>query len=75
MNKDDDEFNLKRVTFERLISDAYLDYLFCEGINAEYYALGGEFCPTDTPNRNDKQVPNGIWRRVLSRHLNKKNYN
>lgn len=73
MNYNNDK--LERKTFDRLISEAYLDYLFCEGFHAEYYAMGGEFSATDTPNRNMKQVPAGLWQRLLSRHINKNYYN
>ena len=69
------KYNLRRKTFDSAISDAFADYLFCEGVHAQYYAMGGEFCPSDTPGRNEEQVPNGLWRRLISKHLNKHFYN
>ena len=66
---------LKRKSFDKAIGDAYADYLFCEGIHAQFYAAGGEFHPSDTPNRNPDQVPNGTWRRLLYKHINKHFYN
>ena len=66
---------IKRRTFDDVIERAYFDYLFCEGIHAKYYLSGGEFHPTDTPNRNPNQVPNGMWRRLIFKHINKHFYN
>jgi len=66
---------LKRLSFDEAIDRAHFDYLFCQGPNAQYYAAGGEFHPTDTPNRNLTQVPNGTWRRILFKHINKHFYN
>jgi|GEM_PF-4644462 len=66
---------LKRKSFDDAIHQAYVDFLFCEGIHAQYYAAGGEFHQTDTPNRNPELVPNGIWRRLIFKHINRYYYN
>ena len=66
---------LKRKSFGEAISDAYADYIFGEGLHSKYYQGGGEFHPTDTPNRNPKQVPNGTWHRLIYKHINKHHYN
>lgn len=66
---------LRRKTFDQLIEEAYQDYLFDEGI----YKIPGnkqdEFNPADVLNRNLEQVPWGIWRMLLFRHLHKHFYN
>jgi len=66
---------LKRMSFDEAIDRAYFDYLFCQGMYVEYYAAGGEFRPTDTPNRNACQVPNGTWCGLLYKHITKHYYN
>lgn len=75
MNNDDDIPKLEKRTFDQLINDAFLDYLFGIGVNAVLFENGGAFHPTDTPNRNPKQVPEGTWRRLITIHLNKHLYN
>jgi hypothetical protein len=71
MNKYDRN-KLRRKTFDKAIDDAFADYLN----GAESY-LGDYpvFVPSDTPNRNPKQVPQGVWCRLIYKHINKIHYN
>lgn len=69
---------LYRMDFESYIHKCFIKYLeenkepkkkefeMQEGSNIIWFTA---------PNRNPEQVPNGIWNRLLSRHLNKHNYN
>ena len=59
--------NLPRKTFDELIDETFTEYL-----NNEFEETKGdpEFYPLDTPNRLPPEVvPNGTWRRLISRHL------
>jgi hypothetical protein len=55
------------MTFDDLITEAFIDYLNIEGIP--------EFHPTETPNRNPIQVPEGVWRILIAKHLSPHSYN
>lgn len=74
-NSDEYWRNLKRKTFNEIMTDANLDYLYDKLENPEKYPPSDEFCPTYTPNRNPHQVPNGTWVRLLFKHLHKHFYN
>jgi hypothetical protein len=52
---------LSRKTFDDLISEAFINYLNTEGMS--------EFLPLDAPNRNPMQVPEGVWRILIAKHL------
>ena len=65
---------LQRVSFDYHIGWSFIDFLNKEGnsINTENgkrLSDGVEFKWIDSPNRNPEQVPNGLWRRLLYRHL------
>lgn len=67
-------FHLKRKTFDDVINDAYLDFLF----NVEKDApsvMFGDFLPMETPNRNPVQVPDGLWILLIQKHIKKHFYN
>jgi len=63
---------LKRKTFDKAIDDAFLDYVNGgETYLCEYSAFHAE----ETPNRNPEQIPQGIWSRLIYKHINKIFYN
>lgn len=66
---------LGRRKFEDIITDSLMDYLFDKGMPENFPSSQGEFMPIDTPNRNPEQVPDGLWGRLLYKHLNKHFYN
>lgn len=66
---------LERKKYNTLIREANLDYIYDKKAHPEKYPEGDVFCPTNTPNRNPKQVPNGTWLRLLFKHLHKHFYN
>ena len=74
-NKYNNWRKLKRRTFNGIMTDANLEYLNDRLENPEKYPPGHQFCPTETPNRNPLQVPNGTWLRLLHKHLYKHFYN
>lgn len=66
---------LSKKTFDKIIEQAYFDYLFCRGEHAAYYAAGGKFHPINALNRNPEQVSENLWCRLINKHLNKHYYN
>lgn len=67
--------NLRRRNFDDVITEAYLDFLFDRGVEELVPAFRGEFIPVDTPNRNPMQVPDGLWCRLIYKHVTKHFYN
>jgi hypothetical protein len=73
MKRKNIELNLKRKTFDEVISNYLNDFLKIEGNYEEHCGerfLKEEvpFYPQLTPQRNPHQVPNKIWKELIRQH-------
>jgi hypothetical protein len=80
MKDDKNKKELKRASFDYYIWQCFMDFLDEEGNyikteNGKRLKDGKEFQWIDSPNRNNKQVPNELWRAVLYCHLKEYNQN
>lgn len=58
---------IPRKTFDKVIAEARADFYNDEAyLNPEM-----SFHVSETPNRNPEQVVNGLWYRLLYKHVNK----
>lgn len=71
---------LIKMDFDSYIFECFNKFLNTEGnfIQTEYgkhLKDGVEYLWTYSSNRNPKQVPDGVWQRILWEHLKRTNYN
>jgi hypothetical protein len=64
---------LKRKTFDELINQAFDDFLASRPLEDTLKPF--EYCPSVTPNRNPRQVPDVLWKELIHRHMSYFNEN